>query len=80
MWDDNIYYKCPIPRCTHGPLASSMVDQFTKGQLFLEIWQKWELKLPLNPLNPPTNSRKSILTLERPGGRNPPPLTENFIF
>ena len=40
----------PVPNCmTHGHLASSMVDQFTKGQLFSGNWQKWELKLPSNP-------------------------------
>ena len=26
-----------------------MVDQFTKGQLFSDLWQKCELKMPSNP-------------------------------
>ena len=59
--------------CTHGPLASSMVDQFTKGQLFSDIWQRGELKMALNQkksarkrvqerVEIPGNSRKSIFS------------------
>ena len=41
-------WKCPFLRCSHGVLASSMVDQFTKGQLSLDIWVLMELGLSLN--------------------------------
>ena len=40
--------ECPFLRCTQGPLASSMVDQFTKGQLPSDIWVLTELGLPSN--------------------------------
>ena len=34
--------------CSHGVLASSMVDQFTKGQLSFDFWVFSELVLALN--------------------------------
>ena len=40
--------ECPFLRCTQGPLASSMVDQFTKGQLFSELKLFPELELSSN--------------------------------
>ena len=35
-------------RWSHGALASSMVNQFTKGQLFSDLWVEGQLELPLN--------------------------------
>ena len=40
--------ECPFLRCSHRVLASSRVDQFTKGQLSLDIWVLMELGLSLN--------------------------------
>ena len=36
-------------RSTHWALASSRVNQFTKDQLFSDLWALAELELPLNP-------------------------------
>ena len=44
-------WKCLFPRWSHGALASSMVNQFTKGQWFLDPYM--ELKLPLNQKKTP---------------------------
>ena len=53
IWVDSVeqyifFCECLFLRCTQGPLASSMVDQFTKGQLFSELWLLTELELPSN--------------------------------
>ena len=48
-----------------------MVDQFTKGQLSSEIWQKWELKTSSNPKNRPGNvCRKYLQFPAIPGNLN----------
>ena len=40
--------ECHFLMCSHGVLASSMVDQFTKGQLSFDFWVFTELVLALN--------------------------------
>ena len=35
-------------RWSHRALASSLVNQFTKGPLFSDLWALTELELPLN--------------------------------
>ena len=63
--------ECPFPRCSLGVPVSSMVDQFTKGQLFSGNWPKGEPNLPLNQKNRPGNVYRKLLKFpENPGNLN----------